>query len=276
MGLIDKIPTPNPSEKALRVWVPSEKIVPNQEPTVGVTKYRDFKMHPTPNRAEGYAGYVFAGCGDPVGSGGPLDQSWVPYDFVKHRTEVERYTPFDTGEETEDVDYPSVCRWIDFSANYGAPRSQSTIDMSGKSGTVIIPRWIVRRSMVKGQTLKTRVKVRKFLSEIPWPESAIESDEPMPTEIPWDLEANFGSTGPCLHDEKTIPGQGSAYAVISNAGNPESASGSDNRSQYVPKTNHLRWQDFVTNEVKWVEPRLFLRIERTYIARRMPEESLLV
>jgi hypothetical protein len=174
------------------------------------------------------------------------------------------------------VGWLTVCRWIDFHANGAAPRSQNTIDSGGRAGTVILPRWVVRRSIVHGQTLKTRVKIRKFLSENPWPASIIESDEPMPTEIPWDLEGSFGSTGPSLHGKKTVPGQGGAYSVISNAGNPESAIGSDSRVQMIPRTNHRGWQDFITNEVKWIEPRLFLRIERTYIAPTMPKPSLLV
>jgi hypothetical protein len=135
---------------------------------------------------------------------------------------------------------------------------------------------VVRRDYVHGQNLKTQVKVRKFLSEIPYPPSLMESDQPMGTEIPWDLEGNNGTTGRCLHDEKIVPGQGSAYAVINASGNPESATGTDNLSQHVPKTNHLRWQDFITNDVQMVEPRLFLRIEKTYIAPTMPEGSQLV
>lgn len=264
----DLLDTPNPNESVAIVTCEVKNLRGAQMPVRNVTTYAQFEAGDR-SRVDEYGSYIFVKKTKP-GAG------LLTFHFVKVRTPLERNTPFDSYEETEDVDWLAVCSWIDAVPNYGAPRSQNTTDAAGKSATVIIPRWAVRRGYVHGQRLKTRVKVRLFLSEVPYPQSLTESDEPMGTEISWDLEGNNGTTGRCLHPEKTMPGQGSSYAVISNAGKPECASGPDNRSQYFPKTNHTRWQDFITNEVKFIEPRLFLRIERTYIAPQMPKESVLV
>lgn len=261
------LPTPSPRERSLLVTVEESVFAANPDilPAQG-TRYADCpKALFSRDYNKKFDDYVYTG---QQGAYGIL--------FVKSKTQEQRNTPFETDEITEEVDWLAVINWITFEPNYGAPRTQSTVDSTGGPATILIPRWVVRRSYVHGQQLITRVIVRRYLSEVPWPPSMVESDEPMGTEIQWDLEGNSGTTGRCLHPEKTVPGQGSAYAVVGESGNREATMGSDNRSQYVPKTNHTRWQDFITNDVQRVEPRQFLREEKTYIAPTMPEESLLV
>jgi hypothetical protein len=236
-------------------------------PVRNVTTYAQFEAGDR-SRVDEYGSYIYVDKSKPA-------PGLLTFTFVKVKTQTERNTPFDTYEETEEVDWLAVVNWITFNPNYGAPRTQSTVDSSGDPATMMIPRWVVRRGYVHGQRLKTRVIVRLYLSEVPYPPSLMESDEPMGTEIPWDLEGNSGTTGRCLHKEATVPGQGSAYPVVSDAGKSESAIGSDSRAQHVPKTNHTRWQDFVTNDVQRVEPRQFVRKEKTYIAPTMPRESVL-
>jgi hypothetical protein len=266
----EPIPTPNPAEFGIRVWASPQQVLGKMGAlVVGVTTLKEFGLATVP-ASEGVGDYVYAG-------NGPIRQDgYMPFDFVKTRTPAERNTPFDEYEETEEIDWLPVLHWIEFYADYNSPLSQNTVDSSGRAGLVIVPSTRVLRSYVHGQNLKTIVKVREFLSEVPWEAALIASKQPMGTEMSWDKPGCHGSTGRCLHDEKTITGDAGPGSVVSNAGNPEAARGGGAPSQHFPRTNFLRWQNFVTNDVKRVAPRLFHRIERTYIAPRMPEPSITI
>lgn len=107
MALLDKIPTPNPNEFSLLVLVPMEQVVAVHMPTAEVTTYRDFKMHPTVNRAEGYADYIY------LKATGPDNEGRLGFSFGKNKTDTQKYTPYDSELHTDPSFYwPNVMeRW---------------------------------------------------------------------------------------------------------------------------------------------------------------------
>lgn len=264
------IPTPNPTEDTLRVWVDQGTALGLMGTyTARVTTLAEFALASAPV-SEGLAAYVFAG------KDGPDDEGRVAFDFIKPKTDEQRSTPIEPEAViTEDVEWLPVLHWIEFVQETGAPLSQNTVDGGGRQAMVIIPRWLVRRSYTHGQSLKTAVRVRRFLSDIPWPEDRVHSDQPMGTEVSWDLVGSHGSTGRCLHKEIKVPGQSGSYGVIDSDGEPSTApSTAQSGGQLVPRTNHVRWQDFVVYEVEEVNHQ-WLLTEKTYFAPAMPKPSIL-
>ena len=204
-----------------------------------------------------------------------IGQSHLRYHFCRSKTPDEIATPFRSYSVLEPYDWLPVLTFLEFTQDRGAPLSQNTTDTSGRQGTVIIPRWLVRRGYVHGQRINTTILIREYLSDVPYPDGLLATDEPLGTEVSWNLVGSSGTTGRCLHDEVKVPSQGGPYAVIDNAGNPESGTATGQKdAQYFSRTNAARWQDFETNQVKF-EQGQFHRIQYIYIAPVMPEASIL-
>jgi hypothetical protein len=194
--------------------------------------------------------------------------------FVKTRTDEERMTPVkERIEDVPGIEWPNVLEWVVFAQDDGFPLSQNTINSQGDPSTVIIGRAVILYSWLPGMSLTTRVRTRIFVSEYPWPDWAVWSDEPKPTEVSFDFANKDGGFPKCLHDDITVEGTSSAsYRVVSAAGDVEPANKTANNSQFFPKTNHKRWQEYVVNETK-EENGLFIRYERTYYPPNRPKLS---
>lgn len=260
------IPTPSPRERSLIVNV-EESVFANDPdilPTPG-TLYKDCeKALFAQDYRKKFENYSYR---EQVGDYGLL--------FVKTKTPTERNTPVKEYSIKEPYGWLPVLTFLEFTQDRGAPLSQNTLDASGNEGTVIIPRWLVRRGYIHGQQINTTIHIREFLSEVDWPDELVPADEPLGTEVSWDLTGSHGSTGRCLHKEEKVPGQRGPYAVISNDGQQQSASSTGQTSdQYFARTNALKWVDFTTNVVKRVNGQNH-RIEYTYIAPVMPKASII-
>lgn len=263
------VPTPNPSELSIVITVPQQQVSlqPNAIPLIGAT-LNTLAWIPDGDVAtdDRYGLYVF------MLSGVRADREGIVVDFyyAKNKTPDERNTPFITYTVTEKVVWYPVLEWIQFGQETGFPLSQNIITPNQQQGLVLAPRWLVKRGYRPGLTLTTKVQIKKFLSEVPWPDWAMESDEPQPTEVSWDLVGSHGNMGRCLHPSVPVPGQSSGYKVISQAGDLYASSSTDSNGQLYPRTNHIRWQDYIVNEVDQVEGQ-YLRIEKTYFAPIAPK-----
>lgn len=194
--------------------------------------------------------------------------------FIRTKTNTERETPFLEYEEKRDEDWPAVVQWVKFEQEYGFPLSQNYIQ-GGSQGIATVPRWLVQYSWIPAMRLKTTVKVKEFLSDVPYPEWATESDEPKPTSVSWDLIGSHGNLGICLHPEILVPGQGNnaGIRVVLTAGTAQSGNSSQ-RGQKFPRTNHITWTDYTVNTVKRVDGQYY-RVQETFIAPILPRASVL-
>lgn len=264
------VPTPNPSELSIAIIVPQEEVAKNPAalPAIGST-FQTLEWQPDPGLSQEsrFGLYVFT-----ESHKEDLDVVFV---YAKNKTPEERNTPFDSYQETQRIQWPAVLEWIQFGQETGFPLSQNYIDGSGQSSLVLSPRWLVRRGYRPAMNLETKVLVQKFLSEVPWPDWAIFSNEPQPTEVSWDLVGSHGNMGRCLHDEVIVPKNSNGYRVLSEAGDLSSSSSTYSGGQIFPKTNLTRWQNYEVVDVKKVDGQ-YLRVLYTYFAPtrpRLTEES---
>lgn len=189
--------------------------------------------------------------------------------FVRTKTPAERNTPFETEVVTQEIQWPAVLEWIQFGQETGFPLSQNYINGQGVSSLVIAPRWLVKRGYRPALSLETTIRIRKFLSDVPWPDWALVSDEPQPTEVSWDLVGSHGNMGKCLHPDVRVPTSSNGYRVLSEAGDSSSSSSTYRGGQFFPRTNHLGWRDYVVNRVEKVQGQ-YLRTEWTYESPTRP------
>lgn len=233
--------TPYTGEIGFIITVDGEvEWIPAQMPKVGDV-YSDTPIQPKVNEAL-YGTYV---CVDVRQAG----QSWQFF-FGKAKTGRERNTPYTTEYRTERYTWPPVLEWISWDEDSAFPLSQNGIDAAGNEALVTIPRWTVQYGLRDGQSLQTNVTVKHYLSEVPYPETQLISDEPQPAAINWDLPGNHGSTGPCLHGQYEIP---IPKGVVSRSSvetqNPPSA---NSHAVTFEPTNHEDWQDITVMSMQRV------------------------
>lgn len=266
------IKTVNPAEKSIAIILPQDTIIhyiSALDLFVEGSLLKNFPEALIPDPAlaldSTFGLYKFVDCE----SAGPKAMAYI---FVRPKTPTERMTPFKSDSIKEPFGWLAVVPWIEFTRDTTASLSQNTQDGQARMGTIFLPQWLVRRGYIHPQTLMTTIFIREFLSDVPYDDSQLPCDEPMGTEISWDLIGSHGSTGRCLHPAKLVPGETGYYPVSSSADKPQVAMGSQNSDQFFPATNHLGWQTFTTNSVSRSNGQ-YHRIERTYIAPDMPPAS---
>lgn len=238
------IPTKNPRERSLIVSVEESVYANNPDIIPAVdTIYGDFpKAIFAQDYNKKYEGYTYK---DQIGDHGLL--------FVKTKTPEERNTYFRKKRITDRVSWDAVLEWIEFGKESGFPLSQNTINGQGKQAIVTADRWLVPRGYRPGQNLNTIITVEEYLSDVIWPDWAMESDEPQPTEVSWDLVGSHGSMGRCLHDTVAVPAQSTAgYRVVTTVGDKVQVANSTSGHQWVfPKTNHKKRSDYTINIIQY-------------------------
>jgi hypothetical protein len=248
--------TPNPNERSF--WTihdqdDFDKVSEdgnNGFPIADETIYKNWfkrlpgKVHPTDD-AKLYGNYIYKDCDTGDGT--------ISFLWVKVKTPQQRNTAFRTQQITDHVDWDAVLEWIQFGKETGFPLSQNSINGQGKQSIVTADRWLVPRGYRPSQNLNTIVTVEEFLSEFPYPDDQMESDEPQPTEVMWDLVGSHGSMGKCLHPEILVPAQAtSGYRVVSTAGDVQAANSTAGKPWKFPPTNHKKRRDFFIMDVKFV------------------------
>lgn len=253
------LPTPNPNESALRVWADKGAALALQgRYTEGVTTLKEFELATAPS-SEQLEDYVF------TEKQGPDNDGRLAFIFVRDKTDAEIATPFTEGTETEDgVTWPGVLEFIDFVPEYAFPLSQTYLNGAGGSGVATTARYRVPRIFVPPWRGVTQVSIREFTSHKPFPDWAVESDEPQPTEVAWDLIGHHGSIV-ALHKDVSVPNQNTL--VTSNIGGTvATAASSSAGTTFYPATNHENRRDYVVNLVTRTELGIYHRVEKTYHA----------
>jgi hypothetical protein len=242
--------TPNPAEKSFSVIVPMVEIANN----IGLfdaypegSEFKDFPLIPDEDLAseDKFGLYIFRECTE-VGIS-------MEYLFVRTKTPLQRNTPFRKKRISQKMEWDAELRWIEFGQNTGFPLSQNTINGQGQPAIVTAPRWLVPRGYRNSQVLMTVIDIQEFLSEVMWPEYLMESDEPQPTEVMWDLTGSHGTMGKCLHDTVPVPSEdSSSYKVVTSVGDVQSANATGSKRWIFPKTNHKRRRDYEVISVEYV------------------------
>lgn len=234
-GLLIKLPTPNPDEFALQVWVPQEKIVSQHMPTSGTTTYREFKMHPTPNTAEGYAGYIY------TYATGPREDGALGFHFAKPKTAAEMRVPFRSQiERMGNHRWPDVLVALAVTADYTFPRAGQIIK-NGALGTVTGPNYRISEALIPEMNEGTRFLVQEFQSPTPFtiPRYRVPGATSVSLSLPDGTNYRHGE---CLHDDIEIDALNTASATYL-AGSASSVGGNI-ESQRFPASNFSKWRAY--------------------------------
>lgn len=262
------VASPNPAETVLMVKINPGLMDAGDGKPIN-TRYRDCpKTLIDPSKVtRGYGDYVLID----VKNG----DNAIYWFFGKTRTDEERATPYlDYTEKRPDVPWPNVLKWVEFGEDYGFPLSQETIDSRNRRTLVIAGRPVIRYTWLPAMSLTTKVRVRKFLSERPFPDHELVSDEPIPTDVSFDYIGKDGGFPKCLHDDIRVPGTQNDYRALSSAGTPERFNNTADNSQFFPKTNHKDWQTYVVNTSRRMEGLgLYERTEETFFVPNRPKLS---
>lgn len=256
------LPTPSPEEFSFSIRVPDRKIntglllkpgstlISAQTAAkngTAATTYSQFLWAVNQERvAEEFASYVYLKC-EKQGA------DYTTFYFGKARTDAERNTPFAQYRDNRQYTWPAVLEDLYIIS--------STVQqyINTGSGTDAVARYLPRYKYRPAVSYNSRIIVRQYLSEIPWPDGAMEHEQPVPTDINADfigLNINFER---CLHDtarfRELTPGAQIVYgAGIVNPPLDRSLGG-----QLFPATNFTDWQDFFIEDRQQQVNGLWLR-----------------
>jgi hypothetical protein len=245
--LLDKLSTPHPTEKLLRVWVPAETLIPQREPTADVTLYRNFKLHPAVNPAEGYDGYVFKLCeeGERFRGEGGVEQLHIPYIFAKVRSALEIADPIEEfAIQRDDFYWPPILEDLKIYCNDVAP---NWVAMALDLFEYI---FVVRKRVRPSFKGATTIIVRRYWSHTPWAEGDLNSDPMEPNNVEWDLLVIRGVVKDCLHGAQKIPGLasgggGSDWLYDLTNANPAGTQVAAYPARNYAATNYETWDDHI-------------------------------
>ena len=257
---LEVVPTPNPSEVALRVWQDANQMGLDSIPTIGQS-YIDTGL-PVRPKMEEFKNYVY------VYMSKERDDVW--FYFAKPKTVIERNTPFRTTFSTRQYPWPGVLYNIDIYKTVEFPQSTNN-----GSGVVTAPRYFSKYRFKPTPNVSSVVKIEEFLAEVPYPQSVLTHIQPIPTDISGDflgLSINFPR---CLHPkvafDTNVPGAqkivGQGTVEVNGLWNPS--------KQIFPATNFLDWAPFILeDDVRPVNGQ-FYRSRITIYPPIPPEEQLI-
>lgn len=256
------LPTPNPEEFSFSIRVPDRKfneslllkpgssLVSAQTAAINhstATTYAKFLWAVNQERVnEAFSDYVYLKCEK-------SSADYITFFFGKQRTEQERNTPFSAYRDNRQYTWPSVLEDLYIIS--------STVQqyINTGSGTDTAPRYLPRYKFRPSVSYNSRIIVRQYLSEIPWPDGDLEHEQPVPTDINADyigLNINFER---CLHAaarfRETTPGAAIVYGV----GMIEPPLDRSLQGQLFPATNFIDWQDFYIEDRQQQVNGLWLR-----------------
>lgn len=256
------LPTPNPEEFSFSVRVPDRKIntslllkpgsalvsAQTAARTGGTaTTYAKFLWAVNQERVQdGFADYVYLKC-EKTGA------DYINFFFGKSRDADTRNTPFAVYRDNRQYTWDAVLEDLYVIS--------STVQqyISTGNGVQKAPRYLPRYKFRPAVSYNSRIIVRQYLSEIPWPDGELEHEQPVPTAINADyigLNINFER---CLHGaarfRETTPGAAIVYGV----GMIEPPSDRALQGQLFPATNFTDWQDFYIEDRQQQVNGLWLR-----------------
>lgn len=246
------VPTPNPLEFQVAITIPDREInerlalLPSGELLEEYTPYSEFRWCATPPRVGEFGNYRY-GFSEKAGADA------TTFYFNKPRTAEERDTPFKEWDSTRHYVWPAVL--LDFYV------IESTFDISNYNGSTTqnATRYLPRFRYVPTTPHDSRIRIRQYLSDTPWPSGKITHPQPVPTDIDGSYLGVKMSFPRCLHRRVTfkelVPGAKIVYGV----GMEGSDRNGTPREQIFPATNFSDWVRFDIEDVVQPNRGLWLR-----------------
>lgn len=246
------VPTPNPLEFMVAITVPDRivneqlKLLPNSDGLEEYTPYNKFTWIANPPRVGEFGSYRYV-FSEKAGADA------TTFFFAKTRTDEERNTPFKDWTSTRHYVWPAVL--LDFYV------IESSFDISNYNGSTTqnATRYLPRFRYVPSTPHDSKIRIRQYLSDTPWPSNRIVHPQPVPTDIDGSYLGVKMSFPRCLHRRVTftelVPGARIVYGV----GMEGSGRNGTPREQIFPATNFSDWVRFDIEDVVQPTRGLYLR-----------------
>lgn len=230
--LVERVPTPDPDEFAVRVWVPPDKITTSLQPATGVTTYAEFKIHPAVARLPECDAFVYTYATNARADG------FIPFHFAKPKTAAEKRVPYATKLTTGAHPWDTVVKEVIPIPDYTSKRSGLAI-VGNQSGIFTGPEWRCKRRYIPGGSYQTRFLRRDYFAptvfDCPRPRAPVPA--PLIVQLPGGREIEFPA---CLREEIFIRAMQSTDRQL--VGATSSALGGLFQSQTIPETRPFtRW-----------------------------------
>lgn len=240
------LPTPNPAEVSFRVWQDANQMSPSSIPAIGQT----YKASPiVGNKPK----VTTDGFGDFVYSYMRKEGDDIWFYFAKAKTQAQRETPFRTFFSSRQYTWPAVLEDV-YLVKSSIPQYINT-----GAGVQTTPRYIPRYRYRPATPYNSPIMVQQYLAEVPYPQSLLIHDQPIPTDVNGSYLGVSVDFPRCLHDkivfEELVPGAQIVYGV--GMANPPL--GRNPTRQIFPATNFLDWSAFVIEDRQEPVNGLFLR-----------------
>lgn len=245
MSDFELIPTPSPSEFAIRIRV-DNNVIPeglqlSENQTLELyTPYREFRWAKVFERVKEFGDYVYT-------YAAAADEKHTFFHFGRPRTKAERDTPFDEFWTTRRYPWPAVLEDLYFVKTDAFPQATNT-----GAGAATTTRYFKRDVYRPSVSVDSRIRVQQYLSERPWSANDTRHPQPVPTEISTSFVGLSVSYPKCLHPRIEFPETVPSAELVDNAGVVTPDRVRAPTKQIFPATNFTDWRPFVLSDV--VEP----------------------
>ncbi len=232
----EPLPTPNPSEFAVRVWVSAQQVASKLGGLVaGTTAMKSINMDIVPS-CEGFGDYVY------LKAVGPNDAGQLGLIFGKPKTDEEKYTPYqDPTPSSKPFGWDTVVKRVEPIVEFGTPRSGVKL-INGEAGYFSAPEYYAQVDMIPGGEYVTRFLRYDFLA--PTKFDIQTHDGPVPTAIMVMLPGREAIFIPkALHPTITIGRL--ITSVTQGVGGTATGSMSSIKGQAFPATGFETWGQWV-------------------------------
>lgn len=253
------LPTPNPNERKFRVLVDDKFLKPSNLPTLGTT-YGNWTLDAKERIDEGWNDYVYLKS-DNAGEAGMSS-----FLFGKAHTAEQRLTAFRSYTIYEKYTWPAVLLALGIMQDGEAPIQY--YDAATSSYTAK-HRPFVRAMYQPSAFGEWRCLREEFLSSTPYTQVELSHNQPVPSEISWDILGSQGAYEKCLHPEVKFRETQTQATVSSDMGTenaPQVFGG--NKVQQFPATNFSTWRKFTLKDSQEEVDGQFYRVKITIFPPR--------
>lgn len=232
---LEVIPTPNPSEMAVRITQDANQMRISATPTLGELYSISQAKLPPAGRRQDFQNYVYC---DSSKEG---DDLWFYY--AKPKTQTEKYTPFRTSLSTRQYPWPGVLYTVDIYKTNSFPQT-----VYNGTSTVSAPRYFAKYRYKPTPNVSSVVQIDEYLSHTPYSKTDVTHIQPIPTDINGNFLGLSVDFPRCLHPkvifDTNIPGAQKVFGqgTVDNVGNWNP------NQQIFPATNFLDWAPFVIED----------------------------
>lgn len=172
----DLLPTPNPNEDAIRIWVDKGTALGMQgRYSAGETTLTQFELSSSPV-SEGQDDWIY------VEKVGPDNTGRMGFIFAKAKTEEEKYTAFEVTPSSKPFGWHTVIKRLEPIPDFGTPRSGVKL-INGQAGNFNAPEYYAQVDLIDGGDYVTRFLKYEYQAPTKFDIPAHDGPVPLPVMV---------------------------------------------------------------------------------------------